>query len=65
MPPPVPHRTLLKEYESQGCKLPPIMFLQFDNCTRENKNWIMFSYLCWLVESRVTKKIHVGFLVVG
>lgn len=46
-------------------KLPPVLFLQLDNCWRENKNWIMFSYLSWLVEIGVFAKITVGFLIVG
>ncbi len=36
-----------------------------DNCWRENKNWIMFAYLSWLVETGVFYKVHVGFLIVG
>ena len=45
--------------------LPPVAFFQFDNCSRENKNWIMFSYLSWLVASKVFRKVHLGFLIVG
>jgi len=36
-----------------------------DNCWRENKNWIMFSYLSWLVELGVFRKVQIGFLIVG
>jgi hypothetical protein len=36
-----------------------------DNCWRENKNCVMFAFLCWLVEERVVRKINVGFLIVG
>lgn len=36
-----------------------------DNCWRENKNWIMFSYLSWLVETGVFQKVQVGFMIVG
>ncbi len=42
-----------------------MLYLQMDNCSRENKNKAMFAYLSWLVESRVFKMVHVGFLIVG
>ena len=49
----------------QKGRLPPVLFLQMDNCWRENKNWIMFAYLSWLVETGVFQKVQVGFLIVG
>lgn len=51
--------------DKRGGSLPPILFLQLDNCTRENKNWIMLAYLSWLVETKVFRKIQLGFLIVG
>jgi hypothetical protein len=57
-------RTLAEIVQSRG-KLPPVLFLQFDNCWRENKNWVMFAFLSWLVEERVVRRINVGFLIVG
>ena len=60
----MPFRTLLRVQEKKG-KLPPVLFLQMDNCWRENKNWIMFSYLSWLVEMGVFRKVQIEFLIVG
>ena len=45
--------------------LSSILYLQMDNCARENKNWMMFAYLSWLVEKGIFKKVCVGFLIVG
>jgi hypothetical protein len=57
-------RTLVKIHEAQG-RLPPVLFLQMDNCWRENKNRTMFGYLCWLVETAVLQRVNAGFLIVG
>ena len=57
-------RTLLQVFRKRG-RLPPVLFLQMDNCSRENKNWIMFAYLSWLVETGVFQKVQVGFMIVG
>ena len=45
--------------------LSSVLYLQMDNCARENKNWMMFAYLSWLVEKGIFKKVCVGFLIVG
>ncbi len=60
-------RSLCKIAEGNGGKLPPILFLQLDNCWRENKNVYMFAYLTWLVETGFlgVNKINLGFLPVG
>jgi hypothetical protein len=62
-----PRRTLCKIAEDNGGRLPPIVFLQVDNCSRENKNGLVFAYLTWLVEVRFlgVTKIQLGFLMVG
>ena len=57
-------RALIHIVETKG-RLPPVLFLQMDNCWRENKNWIMFSYLSWLIESRAVKKVFAGYQIVG
>jgi hypothetical protein len=57
-------RVLLQVLDKKG-KLPKVLFLQMDNCWRENKNCIMWSYLSWLVEIGVFQKVHAGFLIVG
>jgi len=45
--------------------MPPVLYLQMDNCSRENKNWKMFGYIAWLVETRVFAKVELRFLPVG
>jgi hypothetical protein len=58
-------QTTLKKVESEQGFLPPILYLQFDNCFRENKNAYMVAYCTWLVERGVFDKIVIGFLPVG
>jgi hypothetical protein len=45
--------------------LPPVLFLQLDNCTRENKNRFLMFYLALLVKEGVFQKVYVNFLQVG
>src|SRR5690348_6658997 len=54
-------RTLHEEERRDGT-LPTTMFLQFDNCFRENKNTYMIGYLTWLVER---KRVYLSFHPVG
>lgn len=49
----------------RGGQLPPVLYLQMDNCARENKNKAMLGYLSWLVEKGVFNKVVLGFLPVG
>ena len=58
-------RTLKRLEKKRGGKLPKTLFLQMDNCTRENKNTAVMAYLSWLVERGVFDKINVSFLPVG
>ncbi len=44
---------------------PPKLFIQVDNCTRENKNRYFLSYIECLVLWNVFKEIEVSFLPVG
>ena len=46
---------------SEEFDLPPILYLQFDNCVRENKNRYMFALLALLVED----KIFIKYLILG
>ncbi|XP_063406405.1 uncharacterized protein LOC134690365 [Mytilus trossulus] len=46
-------------------KLPATLYMQMDNCGRENKNRYLFAFLGLLVELKVFKKIKVSFLPVG
>jgi len=52
------------ELQNNGV-LPDILFLQFDNCLRENKNAYVCSYLANLIERGVFKCIYMSFLPVG
>ena len=58
------YRTLLFEEFLRGF-LPPKLYLQLDNCIRENKNTVFIGYLCWLVERGIFKSIELSFLPVG
>ena len=42
---------------SEEFDLPPILYLQFDNCVRENKNRYMFALLALLVEEKIFEKV--------
>ena len=60
------YRTLKAEEERRGEEgLPRTMYLQLDNCFRENKNTYVIAYLCWLVERRVFDEIFLSFLPTG
>jgi hypothetical protein len=41
------------------------VFLQLDNCSGENKNWLVLQFLSMLVELGRVKAFHVNFLPVG
>ncbi|XP_019616724.1 PREDICTED: uncharacterized protein LOC109464227 [Branchiostoma belcheri] len=50
---------------STGSQLPPILFIQADNCYRENKNKFMLAFLDLLVHKRIFREIQLSFLMVG
>ena len=58
------HRFFQGKKKTHG-KLPPILFIQLDNCTRENKNRFLFAYLELLVAMGVFKEIQASFLPIG
>ena len=39
--------------------LPPTLYLQLDNCWKENKNKVVFSFLSLLVELKILDKVRV------
>jgi hypothetical protein len=43
----------------------PTLWLQFDNCYRENKNRWMLAYCCWLVELGIFLEVMISFMVEG
>jgi hypothetical protein len=45
--------------------LPPTLYIQADNCCRENKNKFLLGFLHILVERKVFKKIKLSFLPKG
>ena len=55
------HRVL----QSWNGPLPPVLYVQLDNTSRENKNSSVFGYLSMLVQNGILKKIKVNFLLVG
>lgn len=58
------HRVLNTKRLACG-KLPPICYIQVDNCSRENKNRFFLSYFELLVATGVFKEVQVSFLPVG
>lgn len=45
--------------------LPPTLYVQLDNCSRENKNRYFFAFLECLVAWKVFEEVHASFLPVG
>ena len=58
-------KTLKHVEKRNGGVLPPTLYLQFDNCLRENKNAYMCAYLSMLIERGVFQRIFMSFLPVG
>ena len=56
---------ILDQYEKHGNRLPPILFLQLDNTTKQNKGRYVFAFLSLLVEHGVFERIYMCFLPVG
>lgn len=46
-------------------QLPPVLYLQLDNCVKENKNQYILWLLALLVELKIFEKIRLNFLPVG
>ena len=49
----------------QNNKLPPILYLQADNCWKENKNKYVLGLCELLVRKKIFKEVHLSFLFVG
>jgi hypothetical protein len=56
---------VLTSIEEKRGKLPRKLYLQMDNCVRENKNRYVLGYLSWLVLRGVFDEIELSFLPVG
>jgi hypothetical protein len=59
------YRMIKREEDARNGKLPDTLYLQLDNCIRENKNTYVITFLAWLIERGVFKVIKVSFLPVG
>lgn len=61
--------TVLKELYSaslqMGNFLPPTLYVQADNCFRENKNKFVLAFCEMLVWKNIFKEVHISFLFVG
>ena len=55
------HRVMM----SWGQPFPPVLYIQLDNTTSENKNPTVFDYLSMLVNQGLFRKVKVNFLLVG
>ncbi|XP_066929842.1 uncharacterized protein [Clytia hemisphaerica] len=45
--------------------LPPVLYVQMDNCWRENKNQFLLAFFAFLVLKRIVKKVRLSYLLVG
>lgn len=59
------NRVFKREEEQRPNGLPDTLYLELDNCFRENKNTFTFAFLVWIIERGVFKEIFVSFLPVG
>ncbi|XP_078586053.1 uncharacterized protein LOC144877086 [Branchiostoma floridae x Branchiostoma japonicum] len=51
--------------KANGGRLPPVLYLQLDNCYRENKNCYILAFCSELVRRKIVKKVKLSFLMVG
>ncbi|XP_065906896.1 uncharacterized protein [Dysidea avara] len=45
--------------------LPSKLYVQMDNCVRENKDKFVYAFMSYLVEINIFSEIEIGFLMVG
>jgi hypothetical protein len=58
-------RVLTDLSNESGGPLPETLYLQLDNCGRENKNAAVMAYIGWLVNRKIFASVEVSFLPVG
>ncbi|XP_030834677.1 uncharacterized protein LOC115921382 [Strongylocentrotus purpuratus] len=58
-------KTLAHVSKGHTKPLPPILFLQADNCWRENKNKYVMALLEMLVGKKIFHEVHLSYLLVG
>ena len=59
------HRWIEAKREEDEGRLPPTLFIQVDNCSRENKNKYFMAYAEMLVARGIFLEVQVGFLPRG
>ena len=56
---------VLMDYKEHRGYIPPVIFLQLDNTSKQNKNKFMLGYLACLVAWGVCRQVIISFLPVG
>ena len=56
---------VLMDYKNTRGRIPPLLYLQLDNTSRQNKNKYMLAYLACLVAWGVVREVVLSFLPVG
>ena len=56
---------IVDQYIQNGRKLPPVLFLQLDNTTKQNKGRFVLAFLALLVEHGIFERAYVCYLPVG
>jgi hypothetical protein len=57
-------KALLHVQQIEG-RLPPVLFMQCDNCARDNKNQMMIALCAILVDMNIFNRIELSFMEVG
>ena len=57
-------RKLISDVKRKGL-LPPILYIQMDNCARENKNQYVLGVLGYLLHLKIFEHVYISFLPVG
>ena len=58
------HDVLMRVLEEEGC-IPPILNVQLDNTSKQNKGQHLVAYLGYLVQTGVVREAYMNFLPVG
>ena len=56
---------VINDVQSEEGRVPPVLLLQLDNTTKQNKGRFLFAFLALLVHHNVFDKVLVSFLPVG
>jgi len=59
------HNHLQRRFADSTLPRPPLLYLQLDNCSGENKNRYVFGYLSYLIHRGIFQEIYINFLPVG